>query len=221
MTLPLSRAMIRRTLDHRTACCTAAGDCDGVHNDKENTMRYYFNLACTLIAISLSQAAFAACPPADSTAGGWTPPSCISTSGPAASSPGLRCPDPNAPGGGWVPPACYQDAASCPNCGTIEAINIVEEGQASGAGAVAGAVAGGVAGNKLGGKKNKKLGTLLGAVGGAVGGHYAEKYLRKGKRWDVIVQLNDESHKTISFESEPPYKVGDRVKVDGDKLTTY
>lgn len=184
-------------------------------------MRYYLNLACTLIAISLSQAAFAACPPADSTAGGWIPPSCISTSSPAASSPGLRCPDPNAPGGGWVPPACYQDAATCPNCGTIEAINIVEEGQASGAGAVAGAVAGGVAGNKLGGKKNKKLGTLLGAVGGAVGGHYAEKYLRKGKRWDVIVQLNDESHKTISFESEPPYKVGDRVKVDGDKLTTY
>ncbi len=120
-----------------------------------------------------------------------------------------------------MPPACYQNAASCPNCGVIEAINIVEEGEASGVGAVGGAVAGGVIGNKLGGKKNKKLGTILGAVGGAVGGHYAEKYLRKGKRWDVVVQLNDESHKTISFDSEPPYKVGDQVKVEGDKLTTY
>ena len=76
-------------------------------------------------------------------------------------------------------------------------------------------------GGKGGGKKNKKLGTILGAVGGAVGGHYAEKYLRKGKRWDVVVQLNDESHKTVSFDTEPPYRVGDRVKVEGDKLTTY
>ena len=191
------------------------------NNHEENIMRY-LGLVLAFVAMSFSHSAFATCPPADSTAGGWTPPHCTAAATTSsATTPGLRCPPADAQGGGWVPPACYQNAASCPNCGVIEAINIVEEGEASGVGAVGGAVAGGVIGNKLGGKKNKKLGTILGAVGGAVGGHYAEKYLRKGKRWDVVVQLNDESHKTISFDSEPPYKVGDQVKVEGDKLTTY
>ena len=181
-------------------------------------------LTSMFLALTFSLSVYATCPPADSTAGGWTPPQCTSASSttPAATaSPGLRCPPADAQGGGWVPPACYQSKASCPNCGKVEAINVVEEGEASGLGAVGGAVAGGVIGNKLGGKKNKKLGTVLGAVGGAVGGHYAEKYLRKGKRGDVVVLLNDESHKTVSFDTEPPYKVGDSVKVEGDKLTTY
>lgn len=144
---------------------------------------------CLALASSVASAAYS-CPAENSSAGGWTPPECVSAK-----------------------------KAVCADCGTVEAINVVETEDASGLGAVAGAVAGGVLGNQVGKGKGKTLATVLGAVGGGVAGHYGEKYLRKKTRWDVVVLMEDSTHRTVSFEAAPEFKAGDKVKVSGTSLT--
>lgn len=130
------------------------------------------------------------------------------------------CPAGNVTGGGWTPPECTQAApVACPDCGTVESVNIVETEDASGLGAAAGAVAGGLLGNQVGKGKGRTLSTIVGAVGGGVAGHYGEKYLRKKNRWDVIVVMQDNSRRSISFDADPNYKAGDKVKVGGGTLT--
>lgn len=118
------------------------------------------------------------------------------------------CPSASDTRGGWTPPSCAQPV-KCPDCGVVESINLVKD--ASGLGAAAGAVAGGLLGNKVGKGKGRTLATIAGAVGGGVAGHYGEKYLRK--RWDVVVKLEDGTHKTVSYDKEPDFAVGDNVKV--------
>lgn len=125
------------------------------------------------------------------------------------------CPSASDTRGGWIPPSCAQPVA-CSNCGVIESINLVKD--ASGLGAAAGAVAGGLLGNQVGKGKGRTLATIAGAVGGGVAGHYGEKYLRK--RWDVVVKLDDGTHKTVSFDTEPGYAVGDKVKVVNNTLVS-
>jgi outer membrane lipoprotein SlyB len=133
---------------------------------------------------------------------------------------GYQCPANTSTGGGWVPPECVQTQHPvCADCGTVEAVNTVETDEASGLGAVAGAVAGGVRGNQVGKGKGKTLATVLGAVGGGVAGHYGEKYLRKKTRWDVVVLMEDNTHRTVSFDQAPDYKPGDKVKVRGNSLS--
>lgn len=130
------------------------------------------------------------------------------------------CPATNTSGGGWLPPECAQPVAvTCADCGTVESINVVETEDASGLGAAAGAVAGGVLGNQVGKGKGRTLSTIIGAVGGGVAGHYGEKYLRKKSRWDVIVVMEDGSRRSVSFDADPGFHSGDKVKVSGSILT--
>lgn len=118
------------------------------------------------------------------------------------------CPAASDTRGGWTPPSGAQPV-KCPDCGAVESVNLVKD--ASGLGAAAGAVAGGLLGNQVGKGKGRTLATIAGAVGGGVAGHYGEKYLRK--RWDVVVKLEDGTHKTVSYDQEPGFAVGDKVKV--------
>ncbi len=148
-------------------------------------------IIATLLALA-SSAAWAgyACPPESSTSGGWTPLECVQAKKPV-----------------------------CADCGTVESVNMVETEDASGLGAVAGAVAGGVLGNQVGKGKGKTLATVIGAVGGGVAGHYGEKYLRKKTRWDVVVLMEEGTHRTVSYDEAPDLKAGDKVKVNGNSLT--
>jgi outer membrane lipoprotein SlyB len=138
----------------------------------------------------------------------------------AAFADGYKCPAENNTSGGWLPPECVQaKKAICVDCGTVEAVNVVEAEDESGLGVAAGAVAGGVLGNQIGKGKKRALATVIGAVGGGVAGHYGEKYLRKKTRWDVVVLMEDSTHRTVSFEAAPEFKQGDKVKVSGGSLT--
>jgi outer membrane lipoprotein SlyB len=128
------------------------------------------------------------------------------------------CPSSSDTHGGWVPPGCILDRVICSECGTVEAVNKVETEEASGLGAVAGAVAGGLLGNQVGKGKGKTLATIAGVVGGGVAGHYGEKMLRKKTRWDVVVLMEDGTHKTVSFDAEPAYLTGDKVRMSGNGL---
>jgi outer membrane lipoprotein SlyB len=130
------------------------------------------------------------------------------------------CPSSDSKAGGWMPPECVQaHKALCADCGIVEAVNVVQTDEASGLGAVAGAVVGGVIGNQIGKGKGKTVATVGGAVVGGVAGHYGEKMLRKKDRWDVVVLMEDSTHRTVSFDADPGYKAGDKVKVSDNNLT--
>ena len=113
-------------------------------------------------------------------------------------------------------------AAPCASCGVIEAIQTVEvKGKTSGVGAVAGGVAGGVLGNAIGGGRgtgNAVL-TVGGAVGGAFAGDAIEGHVKKQTAWRVTVRLEDGSVRTLQQPAQPPFAVGDRVRiVDGKTI---
>ena len=153
------------------------------------------------------------CPASNDSSGGWTPPEC-SVEQPASMSSGYACPPGNSTAGGWLPPQCKV----CRQCGTVEAVNAVEVGDATGLGAVAGAVAGGVLGNQVGKGKGRTLATVIGAVGGGVAGHYGEKYIKKG-HWEVIVKMDDGSRQTVKLGAETDLQPGDKVRVEGDAIS--
>lgn len=133
-----------------------------------------------------------------------------------------NCPSGSSTGGGWTPPECTQVASVvCADCGTVDSINAVETEDASGLGAAAGAVAGGLLGNQVGKGKGRTLSTIVGAVGGGVAGHYGEKHLRKKTRWDVIVLMEDGSRRSVSFDADPGFQAGDKVKVSSGSLTRH
>jgi outer membrane lipoprotein SlyB len=113
-------------------------------------------------------------------------------------------------------------AAPCASCGVIEAINAVEvKGKTSGVGAVAGGVAGGVLGHELGGGRG--VGGAVLTVGGAAGGAFAgdaiEGHVKKRTVWRVTVRLEDGSVRTLQQGAQPPFAVGDRVRIgEGNKI---
>ena len=121
------------------------------------------------------------------------------------------------------PAAKYKVAAShCANCGVIETIRAVEvKGRTSGVGAVAGGVAGGVLGNAVGGGHgtgNAVL-TVGGAAGGAFAGDAIEGQMKKHTEWRVTVRLEDGSVRTLQQAAQPPFAVGDRVRIiDGKSI---
>jgi outer membrane lipoprotein SlyB len=102
----------------------------------------------------------------------------------------------------------------CTECGTVSAVNVIEqEGDASGLGAVAGGVVGGVLGNQIGSGGGRTIATVAGAAGGAYAGHQVEKYVKKSKRWDVAVRMDDGASRTFSYDAEPAFRAGAKVKV--------
>ena len=113
-----------------------------------------------------------------------------------------------------------QAAPLCTNCGTVDSIRIVEQaGEASGVGMIAGGVLGGLLGHQVGQGRGNTAATIVGAAGGAYAGHQVEKNVKKGARYDVSVRMDDGTMRTVSYDMEPGFKTGDKVKfVDGKLL---
>jgi outer membrane lipoprotein SlyB len=110
-------------------------------------------------------------------------------------------------------------AHTCVGCGRIEAINTVEQkGEGSGLGAVAGGVAGGLLGNQIGNGRGNTLATIAGVAGGALAGNEVEKRVKSTKQYSVAVRMDDGTSRTFSFQAEPAFSVGERVKVVDGKL---
>jgi outer membrane lipoprotein SlyB len=111
-------------------------------------------------------------------------------------------------------------ATACAACGVIESIRAVEvKSESSGLGAVAGGVAGGVVGNQFGRGGTRTLLTIGGAAGGAFAGDAIERNVKKHTAWQVTVRLDDGSVRTLSKSAQPPFAVGDRVRiVDGTAI---
>ena len=123
-------------------------------------------------------------------------------------------------------PAPAPRAALCVDCGTVEAVTLVQrQGDVNGVavgnttiglGTVAGGVVGGLLGNQVGGGSGKTAMTVLGAAGGALAGNQIEKNMKKVTVYQVRVRMNDGSTRTVEVSSSIP--VGSRVIVEGNNL---
>jgi len=115
------------------------------------------------------------------------------------------------PGRASAPPA---PPPVCLECGRIEAISLVQrQGEGTGLGAVAGGVIGGVLGNQVGAGTGRKLATVAGVAGGAYAGHQIEKQTKSTRRYDVSVRMENGALREVSYDAEPTFRVGDKVKI--------
>lgn len=111
-------------------------------------------------------------------------------------------------------------APVCSNCGVVASVNAIKEkGEGSGLGAIAGGVLGGVLGNQVGGGSGKKIATVAGAAGGAYAGHQVEKNMKSTTHYDVVVNMEDGTTRTFSYDSQPAFQAGSKVRVVNGTLT--
>lgn len=104
----------------------------------------------------------------------------------------------------------------CNNCGTVEAVNVVEvKGEGGYLGTIGGGVVGALLGNQIGSGAGRTVAQIAGAVGGAYAGHEIEANVRKTNHYEVVVRLQNGAKETTSFASDPGFKVGDKVKING------
>jgi outer membrane lipoprotein SlyB len=120
-----------------------------------------------------------------------------------------------------APPAAIP-APICFNCGTIDNVReVTQAGEGSGLGAVVGGVLGGLLGNQVGGGSGNKIATVLGAAGGAYAGHQVEKSRKETKRYEISVRMEDGTLRSVTQDSVPAWRIGDRVKLDNGRLVSH
>jgi uncharacterized protein YcfJ len=120
----------------------------------------------------------------------------------------------------------YSSASTVPSeFGRVVAIDAVRDGRyssgnTSGAGAVLGGIVGGVLGHQIGSGRGNDAATVAGAVGGAVVGNNIERNnnARGGEWYRVTVEFADRRTATFAMDSLYGVRVGDRVRVEGDRL---
>ncbi len=116
-------------------------------------------------------------------------------------------------------PSVRRSAKKCANCGLVESVNVVEvNGDGSYLGKIAGGLIGAVIGSQIGQGRGTTAAEVAGAVGGAVAGNEIEKRVRKTRHYDVIARLQDGGSQTVSYATEPAFKVGDKVRVENGTL---
>ena len=111
------------------------------------------------------------------------------------------------------------EPAVCATCGTVTSVNAIErKGEGSGLGAVAGGVVGGLLGNQVGGGSGRTLATVAGVAGGALAGNEVEKRYKAEHHYDVAVRMDDGAIRHFTYQSEPEYAPGDKVRVADGRL---
>lgn len=105
--------------------------------------------------------------------------------------------------------------ASCgDDCGLVEAVRAVDEPRAPGAaGAIAGGLIGAIVGSQIGKGDRRKVAGILGALGGAYAGREIERSVAKRTRYEVVVRWPNGAMQARRYETQPPFRVGDRVRL--------
>ncbi|MFZ6844629.1 glycine zipper 2TM domain-containing protein [Undibacterium sp. RuTC16W] len=113
-----------------------------------------------------------------------------------------------------------QAARICYNCGTVEAINLIEvKGEGSYLGTIGGGVVGALLGSQVGGGNGRTAAEIAGALGGAYAGRNIEGNARKTNHYEVVVRLQNGATQTIPFSNEPGYRVGDKVQINSGVIS--
>lgn len=106
--------------------------------------------------------------------------------------------------------------------GVIDSIEKTRAGNDGiGAGAVIGGVVGGALGNQVGSGSGNTAATVAGAVGGAVVGNEIEKRSKAHDAYRVRVRLDNGSYQTVTQDSITDLQVGNRVRVENDRVYRY
>ncbi len=102
----------------------------------------------------------------------------------------------------------------CNNCGVVESVNPVEvKGEGNYLGTIGGGVVGALLGSQVGGGNGRTAAQIAGAVGGAYAGNAIQGNARKAIHYEVSVVLQNGARQTITFATDPGYRVGDKVQV--------
>ncbi|MCE9640810.1 MAG: glycine zipper 2TM domain-containing protein [Betaproteobacteria bacterium] len=110
----------------------------------------------------------------------------------------------------------------CTTCGMVDSIRTTEKpGEGSAVGLIAGGVLGGLLGHQVGQGRGNTAATIVGAAGGAYAGHQIEKNVKKVLRYDVSVRMDDGNMRSVSYDVEPGFRTGDKVRFIDGRLTRY
>ena len=103
--------------------------------------------------------------------------------------------------------------------GVVEALEWHRDGEPrpTGLGAVIGGIAGGILGHQIGSGSGNTVATIAGALGGAYAGNQIEKSTDRD-RYRVIVRLENGARLTLGEVGEGQLRVGDRVRVVGNRV---
>lgn len=103
--------------------------------------------------------------------------------------------------------------------GVVEAIEWYRDGEPrpTGLGAVIGGVAGGILGHQIGSGSGNTAATIAGALGGAYVGNQMER-ANERDRYRVIVRLENGARLTVGEVGEGQLRVGDRVRIVGNRV---
>ncbi|GAA5184123.1 glycine zipper 2TM domain-containing protein [Niveibacterium umoris] len=111
--------------------------------------------------------------------------------------------------------------ARCDECGVVESVRVVEhEGQGTGLGAIGGAILGGVLGHQVGEGTGKQVARIGGAILGGFAGNEAEKRIRKTQQYEITVQMDDGSRRTLTQTNGSQWHAGDKVRVESGTLVS-
>jgi outer membrane lipoprotein SlyB len=103
----------------------------------------------------------------------------------------------------------------CGHCGTVEAVNLIEvKGEGSYLGTIGGGLVGALLGSQVGGGNGRTVAEVAGAVGGAYAGRSIEANSRNSSHYEVVAILQNNTRQTVSFATDPGYRVGDKVKIN-------
>ena len=102
----------------------------------------------------------------------------------------------------------------------IETIKVSDDGN-NVTGTVVGGVVGGLLGNQVGSGRGQTVATVAGAVGGAIAGREIEKRSQAAsqEKYLVRVRLSNGTIHTATRSSVSDIKIGDRVRVDNDRVS--
>lgn len=90
-----------------------------------------------------------------------------------------------------------------------------------GVGSVIGGVVGGVLGHQVGSGTGQDVATVAGAVGGAVAGHQIEKSRKQQDAYRIRVRIDNGGYQTVTQQSISDLRVGDRVRIENDRVSRY
>ena len=116
-------------------------------------------------------------------------------------------------------PYRYGAAPQRVDYGVVEALELTRDGDSrpTGVGAVIGGVAGGVLGHQIGGGRGNTAATIAGTLGGAYVGNEMERATGQ-ERYRVIVRLDGGGMLALHEVGEGQLRVGDRVRVVGNRV---
>jgi len=105
--------------------------------------------------------------------------------------------------------------------GVVESIDLYRSDGSGpiGVGALLGGIAGGVIGHQFGSGSGNTAATIAGAVGGAVVGNEVQRQNRvEGSRYRITVRTDSGSLVQVENSNDLNLRIGDRVRIDGNRV---